>query len=207
MFSAAALERGAAVPAPEDGGAGAAPEDGGANVPGWEGEQSRRTAQDAGLETESLQPAQGPSGAAAGRLRRPAAVAAWCDRLELLRAYVEAHECLPPRVCNYHGVNLGKWISRQCQSKAENRLAPWQIVALEGMPGWRWSTSHNDTWESHFRAFHDYCKTFNHLPRSGVVYQGVNLGSWMQRQRRRADIGRLAPERAAALAGVSGWKW
>jgi hypothetical protein len=142
----------------------------------------------------------------------------WHMNLNLLRAYVEELDDLPPaKNTIYRGVNLGGWVAAQRQAKksGDSGMTPDQIAALESVPGWYWEATKDDVWEGNLGRLHAYVREYGHLPtKKHNIYLGVNLFIWVQTQRvsmagSRAGraTGRMTPERAAALACVPGWRW
>ncbi len=74
------------------------------------------------------------------------------------------------------------------------------------MPGWTWEVDAEAGWEERLAALRAYVAAHGWLPPKD---HPSGLGNWVRRQRdtRAADVGAMAPERAAALEAVPGWSW
>ena len=57
-------------------------------------------------------------------------------------------------------------------------------------------------WQRHFNLVKEYVAKFGKLPTQSTVYEGVNLGIWLQRQRAAYGEGTLSPECKAQLESI-----
>jgi hypothetical protein len=146
----------------------------------------------------------------------PPSDAAWQQRLAALCAHVAAHGRPPYSDAS----GLGAWINSQRQAKkaAEEgqplgqRMTPQRVAALDAVPGWAWEVNLEAAWQEKLAALRAYVDAQGRLPPQG---DASGLGAWVndQRQAKKAtDAGRksntkMPPQRAAALAAVSGWAW
>jgi hypothetical protein len=134
----------------------------------------------------------------------------WEESYKILLEYVDEFGLLPVSSpsCIYQGFSLGEWVGRQRQ--AWKTIAPDRAALLDQVPGWEWRVDRDKIWRERFGALRDYVAEFKHLPPQGRkgIYQGVNLGNWINAQRRHQRSARgLSSEHAAALESLPGWYW
>jgi hypothetical protein len=140
---------------------------------------------------------------------------AWKKRLALLREYVEANGRYPLQEEVVCGVNLGHWVHRQRAAKKDSRagkMTPERAAALESLPGWEWAPTvfAEGVWRKRFALLREHVEATGRYPPRRKAYRGFNLGEWVQRQRQAkkdARVGKMTPERAAALESLPGWSW
>lgn len=99
------------------------------------------------------------------------------------------------------GYRLGKWVGKQ-RTKWES-LADDQRQRLLRLPGWILD-AREALWEQGFRLLKNYASEHGHAsPPRGYEVEGVDLESWVRRQRR--TWGLLGDERRQRLQQLPGW--
>ncbi|BCF86706.1 hypothetical protein RQCS_62510 (plasmid) [Rhodococcus qingshengii] len=127
----------------------------------------------------------------------------WEDGYRHLREYVGAHDTAGIRddhVCS-DGYRLGKWVGKQRSKWAA--LPAKRKQRLEKLPGWTLD-ARTTLWEKSFRALTNYVQEHAHAnPPRGLAVDGIDLESWVRRQRRQWD--QLSDERRQRLQILPGW--
>ena len=99
------------------------------------------------------------------------------------------------------GYRLGKWVGKQ-RTKWES-LTEEQRQRLLELPGWI-RDAREALWEQGFRLLKDYASEYGTAcPPRGYEPEGVDLESWVRRQRRTWDS--LGEERQQRLQQLPGW--
>ena len=110
----------------------------------------------------------------------------WDSKIELLKEYMENHQGNMPRPGElYKGVNLNNWITTQRQKYKKGLLSQEQIDILISI-NFAWTKKDNDIkWTRNFNLLKEYIKEHNDkYPKHGEIYQGINIGSWVNTQRK-----------------------
>ena len=99
------------------------------------------------------------------------------------------------------GYKLGKWVGKQ-RTKWQS-LTEDQRQRLRNLPGW--ILDHREAlWEQGFRVLKDYASEHGHAsPPRGYEAEGVDLESWVRRQRTTWDS--ISEERRQRLQQLPGW--
>jgi predicted Ser/Thr protein kinase len=102
------------------------------------------------------------------------------------------------RLSRIYGVNLGQWVTSQCGTKKKGKLIADRARRLEGL-GIAWDTL-EEQWEEGFALLENYRLGEGHC-KVPCSYQedGVNLGTWMNSQRRAKKHGKLVADRGHRL--------
>lgn len=133
---------------------------------------------------------------------------AWQDGYDAAVAFTarEGHACVP-RGHMEGNYPAGAWVGEQRDRHRRGVLEPDRTQALESLPGWSWAP-HDDVWERHFAALCAFAAEHGHarVPTDHVVGD-LQLGSWVIRHRNEHKRGKVPADRAARLAGVTGWVW
>jgi hypothetical protein len=99
------------------------------------------------------------------------------------------------------GYRLGKWVGKQ-RTKWESLPEDRQLRLLR-LPGWILD-AREALWEQGFRLLKDYARNNGHAsPPRGYEAEGVDLESWVRRQRATWDS--LSEERRQRLQRLPGW--
>ncbi|PJE00630.1 DEAD/DEAH box helicase [Mycobacterium sp.] len=127
----------------------------------------------------------------------------WEDGIWHLREYVDVHGTAGVRddhVCD-DGFRLGKWVGKQ-RTKWTTLPADRQD-RLQSLPGWTLD-ARSALWETSLAALTSYAAENGHAsPPRGLLIDGIDLESWVRRQRRTWD--QLSEERRQRLRVLSGW--
>lgn len=127
----------------------------------------------------------------------------WEDGLRHLREYVDVHSTAGVRddyVCT-DGYRLGKWVGKQ-RTKWANLPADRQH-RLRGLPGWTLD-ARSALWETSLAALIRYAGESGHAsPPRGLLVDGIDVESWVRRQRRTWD--QLSEARQQRLQALPGW--
>lgn len=112
---------------------------------------------------------------------------------------------------NGEQLKLGQWTNNQRSFGNTGRLRPDRFQQLAAHPSWVWSKN-EASWRTHFAALQQFEGREGHtdIPSQHVEsFNGgkLNLGSWVDVQRRKRKTDKLATEQEAALAAVPGWVW
>jgi hypothetical protein len=127
----------------------------------------------------------------------------WEDGIRHLREYVDVHGTAG--VCDDHvcddGYRLGKWVGKQ-RTKWTTLPADRQH-RLQSLPGWTLD-ARSTLWETSLTALTRYAADNGHAsPPRGLLIDGIDLESWVRRQRRTWD--QLSDERQQRLQALPGW--
>ncbi|MEU3877655.1 Helicase associated domain protein [Streptomyces sp. NPDC029704] len=122
------------------------------------------------------------------------------DFLALARRYHREHGRLPTGATRIEGHWMGIWLSDMRKHRAEGRLLPERIAALDAL-GMEWDTLSDARWKRGMTEARAYLRAHGHfnVPRTHVTDSGYHLGDWLNTQRVKHRKGELAPERAAEL--------
>ncbi len=102
---------------------------------------------------------------------------------------------------------VGHWVCTQRDAYHAGRLSAERITALEAVPGWSWSGLDAAT-DRAIAALRVYAAREGHCRVPAKCREGeFDLGGWVWRRRLDYRLGRLAPDRIAALEQVPGWQW
>ncbi|MGV0069405.1 Helicase associated domain protein [Mycobacterium colombiense] len=127
----------------------------------------------------------------------------WEDGFRHLREYVDVHGTAGIRddhVCD-DGYRLGKWVGKQRTKWAA--LPADRKQRLGELPGWTLD-ARSALWETSFSALAHYAQQNGHAnPPRGLVVDGIDVESWVRRQRRTWD--QLTDERRQRLQALPGW--
>ena len=128
-----------------------------------------------------------------------------------LVAWVDEHGTIPTQgAVAADGHQLGGWVAKQRMRRTRYRDPRLSWTArLEAVPGWTWAPRFElDGWGTTCSVLEEYAAEFGHARvLDGTTYKGVNLGSWVDYQRREFNRGRLSIERADRLMNIPGWVW
>lgn len=142
-----------------------------------------------------------------GRRQGPAA-ASRQEALAALSAFVarEGHTRTPPGHFE-GGFPLGRWVARKRSDRNRGHLSPEVERALEDVPGWTWDPYAEDFGRG-LEALRRFARREGHSRVPNSYREGsFRIGAWVSARRHDHRVGRLAPERAAALAALPGWSW
>lgn len=127
----------------------------------------------------------------------------WEDGFRHLRGYVDVHGTAGIRddhVCG-DGYRLGKWVGKQRTKWAT--LPADRKQRLEELPGWALD-ARSALWETSLSVLVHYVDENGHAnPPRGLLVDGIDLESWIRRQRRTWD--QLTEERQQRLQALPGW--
>lgn len=138
---------------------------------------------------------------------------AWDFKYELLVEFVEKNGRLPKYDEDYTGVHLGRWCQTQRQAytgHGHNKITATQIERLEQVQGWWWATNQKDKWMEKYELLRKYVLQYNRLPIQKDIYEGINIGSFINRQRsvmKGHVTGIMTPARKHLLESLPCWKW
>lgn len=136
--------------------------------------------------------------------------AAWSESYARLVRWAAVHGDvkIPRGYRTADGFCMDQWPTIQRREYRAGTLAPDRIALLEALPGWSWNPAHDswDTGYAHLEAF--LAETGSACPsQTEVTADGYRLGFWVAAQRSARQLGKLTPERAAALEAIPGWTW
>lgn len=118
----------------------------------------------------------------------------------------EGHTRVPPQHVE-DGIRLGRWVVRRRADANLGRMSADLARSLEAIPGWSWHPR-----EEGFQRGLDLLKGFaaraGHCCVPGAHRElGFRLGVWVAARRTDHRLGRLAPDRVAALTALPQWHW
>ena len=126
----------------------------------------------------------------------------WEEGFEALQKFKKRKgHCLVPQDYFFEGRSLGNWVLRRRQNKSQ--LTAGQISLLDSL-GFSWDP-YTEYWDKCFRELEKFRKTEGHcrVPRRNQV-NGVNLGAWVDSQRRNKD--KITAEQIRRLDSL-GYSW
>jgi hypothetical protein len=110
----------------------------------------------------------------------------WREMFDILKAYVDKHQCLPATSLSVGGFRIGKWVERQRQAKQGlngRQITAEQIQTLEGLPGWQWEHVADDAaWHEKFDKLRTYIAEHGHPPARYETVGAFRVGQWVHRQ-------------------------
>jgi superfamily II DNA or RNA helicase len=136
----------------------------------------------------------------------------WNSKYKLLIDYVNHYKKLPSK-SNMDGKynRLGDWVNTQKQYKKNNKLDYSKIILLEKIKGWKWSESSPkklDSWIDYYDILKKYVDKNNKLPVQSDIINGINIGSWVNKQRQIYKNNKLDKQKIKLLEGLGEyWFW
>jgi superfamily II DNA or RNA helicase len=135
---------------------------------------------------------------------------AWQEGLGHLRTYLErnGHARVPTGHVTKSGYNLGGWVKRWRCLYEQGKLPTEQKQALEQLAGWTWDIN-KSAWDEGLTHLRDYVKRNGDaaVPQRHITEDDFTLGSWVARQRRVYQQGKLPTEQKQSLEQLAGWTW
>jgi len=122
----------------------------------------------------------------------------WHDGLALCIAYKKEYGNWPSQKVQYQGVNIGSWLTRQKQSYQNGTLLKEREQQLNDA-GIYLGDQNDLNWQNKLALCIAYKKEYGNWPSRGVQYQGVNIGLWLNNQKRFHRAGTLLNEREQKL--------
>ena len=119
--------------------------------------------------------------------------------------YHENGDLLVPITTVYHDVNLGTWINTQRTAYKKGTLSEERVALLNAI-GMVWDTLEAQWNETYSLAEQYYRENGNLLVPNRSVYNGVNLGKWLDTKRQAYKKGTLSEKRIAILNTI-GMVW
>ena len=132
----------------------------------------------------------------------------WLDTYRAVEAYATKHHALPGSSVIHAGRRLNSWVADQRYAHKCRKLTPERVALMEALPGWTWEL-YDLSWQGGYDRLRAYMAASPHRgpPPKDTVYDGANIGSWADRQRRMYRTKALQPTRVALLEAVPGWTW
>jgi superfamily II DNA or RNA helicase len=107
----------------------------------------------------------------------------------------------------YKGHDLGAWLVAQRSRFMRGQLPADQVARLESLKGWSWDPR-GDTWDSYYRALESFVREHGHaLVLVDYPENGLQLGTWIAKQRTVYTRGQLSADRVERLESLKGWSW
>ena len=129
----------------------------------------------------------------------------WNLLFGLLEDFVmeEGHSRVPQNYITNYKFRLGKWVSRQRQTK--HKLSQEQVTKLNDLE-FIWNTEVNN-WKEGFTHLEQFVQEKGHarVPVSYKSADGFKLGRWVETNKYRK--GKLNPELKISLESLEGWVW
>lgn len=100
---------------------------------------------------------------------------------------------------------IGKWVNSIRQKR--NKLHPHQTEKLEQLSGWTWNAVEN-LWEINYLALKKYAEREGSAdPPQRHSEEGINIGTWVSRQRAQYKKSKLSKKRISSLEKLPNWTW
>lgn len=107
-----------------------------------------------------------------------------------------------------HGVDVGAWSEAQRAKYWAGKLHPFRAQALEALPGWDWSGSHERRWHRRLDALARFARVHGTARVPAHVTVGhLRVGEWAASQRVAYAAGTLPDRNAILLEALPGWTW
>jgi len=137
------------------------------------------------------------------RIRRVRTTNTWDDMYAMLEEYHGRNgHCNVPDKHQQDGEKLGKWLTRQRQSKRSHKLDPKREERLAKL-GVVWETRSATRWEDMCGLLEQYNETNGHCKIPNKLREdGQNLGNWLTRQRQNKKNGKLDPDHEKRLTDL-----
>jgi hypothetical protein len=132
----------------------------------------------------------------------------WDSVCRELEAFVREHgHALVPDSYRQNGIRLGSWINKQRTDYKRGNLPSDRVERLESISGWSWNTL-EDRWKGSYHELETFVKEHGHalVPRT-YQHNGIQLATWIQKQRSVYKRGELPRERVKRLESIKGWSW
>lgn len=104
-----------------------------------------------------------------------------------------------------------EWITTQQREYRALRMLPARASLLRMVPHWRWADDpEEDRWWSDYGMLLEYVATHGAIPGRFAEYRGIQLGYWVEYQRKvyaGATRQPMPADRVAALEAINGWQW
>lgn len=94
---------------------------------------------------------------------------------------------------------VGQWLTSQHHLKTKGKLSDEKQKKLESLPGWKWRTKTNKTWNEHLALLEAYISEHKRLPAEDEKFQDANLGVWYKRQCATAKLTTIKRTKLAAV--------
>ena len=121
----------------------------------------------------------------------------WEEKFNLYKAFRSEFGRDPKKEEFYQGVNIGSWISNMRCSYNEGTLSENQKLKLLSVG---FVTNIKEVqWEKYFKLYKAFKSEFSREPSTSESYNGVNLGYWVNNQRRAYKTGSLSEDRKQRL--------
>ena len=128
----------------------------------------------------------------------------WDSRFELLKEFKEEFGRLPKSKETYKGVKIGYWTSNQRKAYINKaKFSKEKIRKLKSIGVIVHSTvAKKEQWEYRFNLVKEFKKEFNKLPKRNEMYKGINVGYWINTQKRFMNKGKLSADRTEKLKSI-----
>ena len=123
--------------------------------------------------------------------------AAWQSTFEIYKEFRQ-NSAQDPKIGEiFKGVNLRNWVNTQRKAFKNGTLLEARKEQLLSI-GFAFDR-YEAKWQEFYTRYIEFKKEFNCEPKSGEMYKGINLGSWVDRQRHAFKKGTLSESRISRL--------
>jgi len=136
--------------------------------------------------------------------------AAWEEGFERLEEFVrEQGDARVPDHRQQHGYDLGKWVGKQRARQKKGTLDAGRRERLERLPRWTWDArTWEKDWEENLKRLRLFAeRTGGERISPSYAEDGINLGTWVVKQRSDYARGKLPEENVRRLEAIPGWVW
>ena len=114
---------------------------------------------------------------------------------------------LIPKSYRVNDIPLGAWASKLRTKYKRNQLDTTQIKMLNKIPNWIWKRE-SLSWDDYFHVLRIEVNRIGEFKISNKdSIDGVNIGNWIQRQRKLYKNNELSKEAISLLEDIPGWFW
>ena len=132
----------------------------------------------------------------------------WHGNYAALKGYIERNDSIP--FWNYEtddGLKLGMWINNQRKFYNKGKLSPDKVKLLEDLSIWSWYPFQGG-WNKNYAALKEYIERKGSVPPHGYVTEdGLNIGFWINNQKKAYKNGTLPDNRISLLESFPEWSW
>jgi len=111
----------------------------------------------------------------------------WNINHKLLLEFYEINKRIPKIRETYNGIFLGSWNNTQKRKYRLKKLSKDKIDKLNSIAP-DWNKFKEDKWDIYYKSLSEFYDINKRLPKQKEIYNGINLGYWIQNKRQRYDI-------------------
>jgi len=130
----------------------------------------------------------------------------WNERYNWLINFMkENNNEFPESKDIYNNFGIGAWLIKQREEYNKNKLNEYKVGKFNKI-GMIWDISGN-LWMQYYNTLLEYLLKHAKFPKQREVYNNLDIGGWIYRQKKEYKLGKLLKNRIDLLNKVSHWEW